>query len=118
MMTEQQTALKSDEMQEKWKKCVVTTCYAYRVAERVREVIDTLYDVMRQVINSLAEAFKPVMETISFTFETLKDYIDEEFELTEYDKSYPQSYPRHVDNFRVNTKGFPRPITRCARSRC
>lgn len=115
MMTEQQTALKSDDLQERWKTCIATTCYAYRMVERVREAIENLHEVIRQIINSIAEAFKPFVETLTLAF---KDFIEEVEDLYDYDKSYPQSYPQYVDKLKLNTKGFPRPITHCARSRC
>ena len=118
MMTEQQTVLKNSEMQEKWKMCVATTCYAYRMVERVREAIDHLYDAIRQIINSLAEVFKPVVGSLNLVFEELRDFIDDHEDFIKYMKSYPPSYPQYVNNFPVNTKGYPRPITHCARSRC
>lgn len=118
MMTEQWIVLKSDDLQERWKTCVMTTCYAYRMVERVREAIDHLHDVVRQIINSLAEVFKPVVESLNLVFEELRDFIDEHEDFIKYCQSYPQSYPQYVDNLKVNSRGFPRPITHCARSRC
>lgn len=118
MMMEQQTALKSDDLQERWKTCISTTCYAYRMVERVKEAIEHLHDVVRQIINSFAEVFKPVVESLNLVFEELRDFIDEHKDFIKYCQSYPQSYPQYVDKFKLNTKGFPRPITHCARSRC
>ena len=116
MMMEQQMILKSDDLQERWKTCVLTTCYAYRVVERVKEAIHNLTEVVRQIINSLAEVFKPVVETLTTAFRDLVEYVEECNE--DSNKSYPQGYPQYVDNLKVNTKGFPRPVTHCARSRC
>ena len=114
MMTEQQIVLKSDDLQERWKTCVMTTYYAYKMVERVREAIDHLHDVVRQIINSLAEVFKPVVKSLNLVFEELRDFIDEHEDFIKYMESCPQ----YVGNLKVNTKGFPRPITHCARSRC
>lgn len=117
MMMEQQMTLSSD-LQERWKTCVLTTCYSYRVVERVKEVIENFQEVMIQVINKLAEIFRPVAESLSSLFDELKEFIDKNEDFIKYCKSYPQGYPQYVDNLKVNTKGFPRPITHCARSRC
>ena len=111
MMMEQPVVLKSDELQEKWKKCVYNTCYVYRMVERVKEVINHLHDVFRRIINSLAES-------LNLVFEELRNFTDDHEDFIKYMKSYPPSYPQYVNNFPVNTKGYPRPITHCARSRC
>lgn len=121
MMMEQQVVLKNsndDEMQEKWKSCIHMTCYAYRMAERVKEVIDNLYDAMRTFLNSLAEAFKPVMQSLTLVWEEFRDFVDKHEDFIEYMSDYQHSYPPYVDNLKINTRGFPRPISHCARSRC
>lgn len=117
MMMEQQIVLKSDDLQDKWKTCMLHTCYAYHMAERVKEAIDVLAEVVRQIINNIREIFKPFVEQLHLVFDELKEFIDDS-NLYEEEKSYPQSYPHYVDKLKVNTKGFPRPITHCARSRC
>lgn len=118
-MMEQQMTLKSnDNLQERWKTCIATTCYAYRMMERVKEAIEHLHDVVRQIINSLAEIFSPFVRSLNLVFEEFRDFIDEHKDFIKYCQSYPQSYPQYVDKLRVNSKGFPRPITYCARSRC
>lgn len=45
MMTEQQIVLKSDDLQERWKTCIWTPCYAYRMVERIRLGIEHLHIV-------------------------------------------------------------------------
>ena len=115
---EQQTALNSNEMQEKWKTCVLTTCYAYRMVERVKEAVDNLINEVILIINSLAEVFKPIVDSLTLVFEEFIDFVDKHEEFIKYMKDYQQSYPPYVDNLRINTTGFPRPITHCARSRC
>lgn len=113
MMTEQQMTLKSDDLQDRWKMSILTTCYAYRVVERVKEAIDNLVEAVIDIINSLIEVFKPVVDILKTVWEDSIDFVEEHKE-----KSYQQSYPHNVDNLKVNTKGFQRPITHCARSRC
>ena len=116
MMTEQQTALKNDEMQEKWKQCVMYTCYAYRQSLDIVARIEMLWEAVRVILNSIAEAFKRFMQEINLTFTEIRDIINEPPK--HICKSYPHSYPHSVDNFPENTKGYPKPIMRCARSRC
>ena len=117
MMTEQQTVLKSDDLKEKWNTCILATCYAYRTVDIIKEVVDDLFDVFRVLVNALSEVFKPVIETLSFSINKVIHFLSKE-DFHEDSKSYPQSYPQYVDNFKVNTKGFTRPIVHCARSRC
>ena len=119
MMMEQQKVLNNNsEMQDKWKLCIASTCYAYKMVERVKEVIDDLVDAVRLFLNSLAEVFKPVRESLTLVFDEFKDFIEEHEDFIKYMRDYQQSYPPYVDNLKLNTKGFPRPITHCARSRC
>ena len=116
-MMERQTVLKNSE-QEKWKLCVSSTCYAYRVVDRVKEVVDNIYEVLRQILNRLAEVFKPYIESLKSLKDKFIDFVDTHKDFIEYCSNYQQSYPPFVDNLKVDTKGFPRPITHCARSRC
>lgn len=119
MMMEQQIVLKNNiKMQEKWETCIMTTCYAYRTVERMKEAIENLHDVVRQIINNLAELFKPVMKSLTLVFEEFRDFIDRIDDFYNNEKIYPQGYPHYVNNLKVNTKGFPKSITHCARSRC
>ena len=116
MMMEQQMTLKSDyELQNRWKTCVLTTCYAYRMVERVKEAIDTLYDIVRHIINNIAEILKEALKPVVETFKDLIYYLEDS---CVSDKIYLQSYPQYVNNLKVSTKGFLRPVTHCARSGC
>lgn len=121
-MMEQQTALKNNEMQEKWKTCVKTTCYVYKVVERFKETIENLYDMVRAIINSLVESFKTIAKSVSQVFSSLRDFVDKHEDfikyMKDYKEDYPQDYPQYVNNIKVNTTGFPRPIGYCVRSRC
>ena len=116
MMTEHQTALKNDEMQEKWRHCIFYTCYSYRQAMSVVDRFEVIWEEIRKLINDLVEAFNRFMQSINLSFTEIVDIINEP--LKQYCKSYPHSYPHSVDNFPENTKGYPKPIMRCARSRC
>lgn len=117
-MKQELMKLKNDEMQEKWKLCISSTCYAYRKVEVFKGLIDDLYDIIRQFLNSLAEVFKPVIESLNIVFDELRDFIEERKDFIMYMKNYPQSYPPYVDNLKLNSKGFPRPVMCHARSRC
>ena len=118
-MTEQQTILKSDDMQLKWRDCVLRTCYAYREAEyltsrveQIKEVLDKFWEAVRIIINSFVEVMRPMFEELSNMLYEYKD-----FHIREEYCNY-QSYPQNVYKSKVNTRGFQRPITHCARSRC
>lgn len=117
MMTEQQMTLSNDEMQLKWKSCVRVTCYVYRTVDWVRDFYERVLDAISLFIENMKTVFRDFTESLADAF---KDLADRAFkpEDEKFYQSYPQSYPHYVDNLRVNTKGFPRPITHCARSRC
>lgn len=116
-MMEQQTTLKNDEVQEKWRQCIGYTCYAYRQSMDIVARIEMLWEAVRIIINSIAEALKGFMETVNLTFTEIRDIINEPPEIKSY-PHYPHSYSHSYNNFRVNTKGYPHSIIRCARSRC
>ena len=116
-MMEQQTALKNDEMQEKWRQSIAYTCYAYRQSIDIVARLDMLWEAVRVLLNALAEALREFMERANLTFTEIRDIIYNE-PPKHKSQSYPHSYPHSVDNFPVNTKGYPHSITRCARSRC
>ena len=69
-----------------------------------------------EVVEKVIEAFKTISKRLRDIFEKLKELFNS-IKYTDY-QSYPHSYPHCVDNLKVNTVGFPLPITRCARSRC
>lgn len=114
---EQQIVLKSDEMQEKWKTCVRVTCHVFRTVEWLRDFIERALEAIEVFIESIKNAFISFTESLSICFEDLSKRLfktDEEYT----SKVYPQVYPQYVNNLKLNTTGFPRPITHCARSRC
>lgn len=124
MMTEQQIVLSnsSDDLQYRWKTCVATTCYAFRFLERVKVAVENLLDVARQVINQLQEAFRPVVESLSLTLDKCKDLFDVLNKDDDYFEDKEDSFKKNVLYIKclikVNTRGYPRRITHCARSRC
>ena len=123
---EQQIVLKRDydvEMQYKWKSCVRMTCYAFRTVEWLKDFIDRALEVIKVYIESLKNVFSSLTSSLtnslSECFEDLSKRLfkpEEEYVI----ESYPHIYPQYVNNLKVNTIGFPRPIVivHCARSRC
>lgn len=121
MMMEQQIVLKNDELQDRWRQCVSLTC-------KVCSVIDIVMDAVANVMNTLSQILEEIRKVITPAFDSLVevfnrivgDYLANE-QLKEKLSTYPHSYP-HYPHFakksRVNTKGYSRPIMRCARSRC
>lgn len=120
MMTEQQTALNNDEVQEKWNNCIRTTCYVFRTYEVLRECAEKLVETMRLILNSIKEALCESFSNLSELFREFKESIQEYCKKEESNsfQSYPHSFPHYVDNLKLNTRGFPQPVMRCARSRC
>ena len=115
MMMEQQTVLTNSELQMKWKTCVKVTCYAYRTVEYVSDFWQRVMDAIMQIVENLKRAFSDFAESLADAF---KELIDRDSHEIIVSKSYPHYVDNYVDNFKVNTKGFPRPITHCIRSRC
>lgn len=72
---------------------------------KIDECVEKLVETFKTICNKICEVFEGIKEL----FNSIKDI---DFQ------SYPHSYPHCVDNLKVNTIGFPHPITRCARSRC
>ena len=118
MMMEHQKILNNKELQNKWNSCIMNTCYAYRTLDRFKEVIDNLHEVVIQFLDNLMIVFKPIKDSLTLVFEEFRDFIDKQEDFILYLKDYPQVYQHKVDNLKINTKGFPRPIIHCARSRC
>ena len=120
MMMEQETALTNSEMQEKWKNCIRTTCYISRTYEVLRECAEKLMETFRLILNSikeaLSESFSKLSEVLREFNESIQEYCKKE-ESKSF-QSYPHSFPHYVDNLKLNTRGFPQPVMRCARSRC
>ena len=120
MMMEQQTALKNDEMQEKWKNCIKVTCNLFNIYGVLRECAQNLMETLRAIINNIKETLSDTFSKLSEALKEFKEIIQEYHKKEESNnfQSYPHSYPRYVDKLKLNVRGFPQPIMRCARSRC
>lgn len=116
-MKQELMKFKSDDLQERWKSCVKVTCYSYEVLENVKEVIGNFYNALIQFINNLVESFKPLINSLTQLCKEFTSFVKtEDFHTDIY--TYPHSYPHIVHTFKIDTKGFPSPIFKCARSRC
>ena len=81
--------------------------------------INKAFEAIKKLVESLKIFFENFRSKYSNILKDLKDSIKD----VQYKKrrSYPHKLPRYVDrvNFhRLNKRGYPRPITLCARSRC
>lgn len=110
MMTEQQMIFKSDGFQDKWRKCINTTLYVYRFSELVKDCVHRLMEALNDFFSNLKDTFRKFQLVIEKT-------VSIEPRQT-FNRIYPHKYPHYVDRNRYNSKGFQRPIMRCARSRC
>ena len=117
----------SDDLQIKWNKCLHETFFAcdvvYRyaphVVEDIEEMVNLLITYAEQWCESIQEVARIFIEVIRPAFQKLSEAFNDLrgtcFKPVEK-KSYPHSYPHNVHKY--NTRGYPRPIYRCARSRC
>lgn len=120
----------SDDLQIKWQKCLHETLFAcdvvYRYAPhvlgKIEEVVNLIITYAKQWCESLQEVARRFMEVIRPAFQKLSEAFNdlkdtcEDLEKPVEKKSYPHSYPHNVHKY--NTRGYPRPIYKCARSRC
>lgn len=120
----------SDDLQIKWQKCLHETFFAcdvvYRYApylEKFEEVVNLIIiyakqwcESLQEVARRFMEVIRPAFQKLSEVFNDLKDTYEDPVEKPVEKKSYPHSYPHNVHKY--NTRGYPRPIYRCARSRC
>ena len=119
----------SDDLQIKWQKCLHETFFACDVVysyvpylEKIEEVVNLIITYAKQWCESLQEVARRVMEVIRPAFQKLSEAFNdlkdtcEDFEKPVKKKSYTHTYVHNVHKY--NTRGYPRPIYRCARSRC
>ena len=110
MKQELRTFSNDEELQKKWKSIVSVTCCVQRT-----------YAFVKDLVNKMVEAINVFLRNARSAFESLRDTMDkyykEEPRRVE-SRSYPHIYPPSVNNFKVNTKGYPNKILQCARSRC
>lgn len=116
MMTEQQTTLKNDVSQNRWKMCISITCQAIEMCKKYadifKEISDILRVLIRDVATKMAEAFAEFRNLVCNRMDV---YLD--FDTTLSPKSRNKR-PSYKDRVRVNSKGFSKPIICRARSRC
>ena len=120
----------NDDLQIKWHKCLHETFFVcdvvYRyvpyVSEKIEEMVNLTityakqwYESLQEVARRFMEVIRPAFQKLSEAFNDLKDTY-EDLEKPVEKKSYPHSYPHNVHKY--NTRGYPRPIYKCARSRC
>ena len=120
----------NDDLQIKWQKCLHETFFAcdvvYRyvphVSEKIEEMVNLTityakqwYESLQEVARRFMEVIRPAFQKLSEAFNDLKDTC-EDFEKPVKKKSYTHIYAHNVHKY--NTRGYPRPIYICARSRC
>ena len=120
----------NDDLQIKWHKCLHETFFVcdvvYRyvpyVSEKIEEMVNLTityakqwYESLQEVARRFMEVIRPAFQKLSEAFNDLKDTC-EDFEKPVKKKSYTHTYVHNVHKY--NTRGYPRPIYRCARSRC
>lgn len=120
----------NDDLQIKWHKCLHETFFVcdvvYRyvpyVSEKIEEMVNLTityakqwYESLQEVARRFMEVIRPAFQKLSEVFNDLKDTC-EDFEKPVKKKSYTHIYAHNVHKY--NTRGYPRPIYRCARSRC
>ena len=120
----------NDDLQIKWNKCLHETFFVcdvvYRyvpyVSEKIEEMVNLTityakqwYESLQEVARRFMEVIRPAFQKLSEAFNDLKDTC-EDFEKPVKKKSYTHIYAHNVHKY--NTRGYPRPIYICARSRC
>ena len=120
----------NDDLQIKWHKCLHETFFVcdvvYRyvpyVSEKIEEMVNLTityakqwYESLQEVARRFMEVIRPAFQKLSEAFNDLKDTC-EDFEKPVKKKSYTHTYVHNVHKY--NTRGYPRPIYKCARSRC
>lgn len=103
-----------DDLQNKWRDCIRTTCTVMRVTEHIKDLFQRIKEWIEDLIEKFRQAFSPFVDSVNEAFSVLEDL----GVANSTPKTYPQ-YPQvNVNNFKINTKGFHLPPVRCARSRC
>lgn len=119
MMTEQQMTSKNDDLQDRWKLCVKVTCFAVRTSEELlhrmsilKELLDTIGDLIRAFARKVSEAFGYVKDLVAEAFNRYAEKMDYEI------PSKPKCRPTYKTKVKTNPTGFSMPIIYRARSRC
>lgn len=116
MMTEQQMTLKkSDDLQDRWKICIKTTCVAMRViksADKIKELFETIIALIKNLATKISEAFTQFKD---FICDRVSVYLNYDIPISPKSRSKRPSY---TDRVSVNVRGFSKPILCRARSNC
>lgn len=115
MMTEQQTILKNDELQDRWEEILCEiACLAVNLADiihKIKEVFETLNTLLQDVATKIAESFSKAIGAMQETF-NISISLDVKF------KERPKYRPTYRNQIKPDTVGFSKPIICRARSRC
>ena len=114
-MMEHQKILNNDDIQNKWKICIKAYCVVYRLTEMCRSACDTIQKALKSVVDTVTTVWKAFSDLFSSLWDSLLLHIKHLKQPLRKKISRPPKYTNFV---RVNTKGFTRPIMKCARSRC
>lgn len=115
MMTEQQTTLKNDDLQHRWKIFIKTTCVAMRViksADKIKELFETIIALIKNLVTKISEAFTQFKD---FICARVSVYLNYDIPISPESRSKRPSY---TDRVSVNVRGFSKPIPCRARSNC
>ena len=116
--------LNNDDLQERWKSCISVVCLAMPHVDKAIQVSKDFADKLTAVIRDLVEKVKHIFSTLKemcdFVGYDYEELCDKVVSNIDRDKQtiYPQGYPQYVHNLKLNNRGYPRPVFRCARSRC
>ena len=115
MMTERQTTLKNDDLQDRWKICIKTTCLAMRVIkniDKIKELFDKIKTLIQNAASKVAEAFAEFRNLICNKMDI---YLDLDIPISPKKRNKRPSYK---DRVVTNVTGFSKPILCRARSNC
>lgn len=108
--------LNNDELQSRWKNCIQVTCHVFRIVEYIKYYVERALEAIHNFIENLKSAFGSICEKLSEVFNDLTQLVDEVE--NRKCKSYPHGYTHYVNKLKLNPRGFPQPVMKCARSRC
>ena len=113
----------NEELQERWKSCVSIVCRAMPFVDKATQVIkdlaERLTEVIRDLVAKVKHIFSDINEMLSkYGFKTYEDKWCVVVRDKEKQRIYPQGYPQYVHNLKLNNRGYPKPVFKCARSRC
>ena len=117
--------MNNDELQERWKSCLSIVCLAMHHVDKAVQVIKDLAEKLTLVIKDLVTKVKHIFSNLDemlskygfkrqeYLWDNVTSCFEEKKQLI-----YPHGYPPYVHNLKLNKRGYPKPVFRCARSRC